>query len=150
MAITDEQLAGLFENIDATDVPENLRRGMALEAWEKAIMYYAALRMLHGADREFEEFSSDPVFSCTWAVRSSAHWTGAFMDLAEGFVRDEVETWRNSGETPMEYEPWAQYKPDISPALQRKVAGSPPEQTSGPARQRATERAMRGRHTQAD
>ena len=116
--MTDEQLYGLYQNLDSLDVPEELRLGMATNAWTKAKCYMALTYYLqHGTPSENSEDLID--WSIIWAC-GPAEFTGAMMDIAEQFLYRDIAFLRDSGEYEPPATPWGHYDPEISPARQRR------------------------------
>ena len=115
--MTDEQLNGLYLNLDALDVPEELRLGMATNAWTQAKCHMALVYYLQH-DSHSEDSDELVDWSINWAC-GPAEFTGAMMDIAERYLHRDITFWRDTGEYDPPTTPWSHYDPEISPAKQR-------------------------------
>ena len=112
--VTDAQINGLFENLDASDVPAELRKPIMAEAWLWASCWcagYYVSRYMNEADSV--EMGAD------WAA-GPADMTGLKIGKAEEYAAGIINAWRNTGKLDEIDEPWSWYEPDISPARQRR------------------------------
>ena len=115
--MNDSQLQGLFENLQATDVPEPLRRDLANAAWVKAQCFFTADYAI-----SFMEYQSaeEAIRMAVDYATGPAVMTGAMFELAESFLETEIAFWRDTNEAELPDEPWSYYQPEISPARQRR------------------------------
>ena len=126
--MTDKQLAALFENVEALDVPAHLRGELARTAWLMATCYIAVDYSLDRLEElENPEANEDAfiAWACVYATNPSVATTGRLFGIAESFLVRLVGMWRSGGCSDLGYtgqvsEPWAGYRPKLSPARQRR------------------------------